>query len=172
MFIKTNQFIIRPFKLSDAADLARNINNAKVARYTTSIPYPYKLQYAHDWLAKQIKTYEEKRPENIVWAIEIDREVVGAIGIHKIIYGHKAELGAWIAQKHWNKGIMTQVIKIMTDYAFKSFKLKRIYARIFTPNLGSKAVAEKNGFKLEGIMKKDAKKDGKYYDVYLLSKTK
>lgn len=172
MVFKTSRFTIRPFKLSDATDLTRNINNPKVARYTTSIPHPYKLQDAENWLKKQVKVYGMKEPENIVWAIEVDGEVVGAIGIHKIVFGHKAELGAWIAQKHWNKGIMTQVIKIITTFAFKAFKLKRIYARIFMPNLGSKAVAEKNGFKLEGIMKKDAKKNGKYYDVFLLSKVK
>jgi len=149
-----------------------NINDQKVARYTTSIPHPYNLRDAKNWLKKQMTVYKIKEPEDIVWAIEIDKEVVGAIGIHKIFFGHKAELGAWIAQKYWNKGIMTQVIKIITAYAFKTFKLKRIYARIFTPNLGSKAVAEKNGFKLEGILKKDAKKDGKYYDVFLLFKIK
>jgi len=172
MIIKTKNFILRPFKPSDAQAIVKNINHKKISKYTSAIPYPYSLLNARSWLKKTIKQYDLKVPNDFVLAIEIGGEVVGGIGLHKIVPGHKAEIGYWLNHNFWGKGIMTQAVKKITAYAFYVLKLKRVHAKVMKPNLASKKVLEKNGFVLEGMMKKEFKKGNKYLDVYLLAKVK
>jgi ribosomal-protein-alanine N-acetyltransferase len=169
--IKTKKFILRPFALSDAKDIAKNINNPKIARNMSTVPHPYTLAEAKKWLRKTVA--ENKKNHNkINWAILIDGEVVGSIGgeIHK--QGHKLSFGYWLAEKHWRQGIITEAIKEFTNYLFNKRKLKRIEAQVFPFNKGSMRVLEKNGFKLEGILKKNHNKDGKLLDTYIFAKVK
>jgi len=67
---------------------------------------------------------------------------------------------------------MTQAVKLVTKFGFEKLKLRRIYAYIFSFNKASMRVLEKNGYKLEGILKKDTKKDNKFLDCYLFAKVK
>ena len=104
-------------------------------------------------------------------AIDIYGSVIGAVALENI-KKHKAELGYWLGKKYWNKGIMTEAIRIMTDIGFKKLKLARIYAYTFPKNTSSRKVLEKNGYKLEGLLRKDELKDGKIYDTTIYAKTK
>lgn len=63
--------------------------------------------------------------------IDIKDEVAGGVGIHEIKYRHKANFGYWLAKKYRNQGIMTKAVKIVSDFAFKEFKLRRLYANVF-----------------------------------------
>jgi RimJ/RimL family protein N-acetyltransferase len=172
MIIKTKQFILRPFKLSDAADLAKNINDWDIIKCLALEIYPYGLKHAQWYLKKTLPNYNVEKPESLVFAIVINNEVVGSIGLHHIEYGHQSDMGYWLAKKCWGQGIMTRVVKVYSAYAFKRFKLKRLSAKVFTFNQGSKTVLEKNGFKLEGILKKGALKNGKFIDEFLFAKIK
>lgn len=172
MTIKTKQFTLRPFKMADARDLARNIDDIAIIRCLALDIYPYKLQDAKNYLTKNLPEYKKKIPQNQTFAIEINGEVVGSVGLHKIVIGHKAEIGYWLARKHWGQGIMTKVVKLITAFAFKKYKLRRIYAKVYLFNKGSKGVLENNGFKVEGVLKKDVKKFGKFIDAYILAKVK
>ena len=172
MIIKTKQFILRPFKLTDAQDIARNINDWDIIKCLAMQIFPYKLKDAKNFLSKTLPNYKLRKPRNFVLAIEIDGEVAGAIGIHKVTFGHDGEIGYWLAKKHWGKGVMTKVVKAFCDSISKKFKLQRLQAKVFKFNQGSKIVLENNGFKLEGILKKGALKNGKFIDEYLFAKVK
>ena len=146
-----------------------NINNKKIYRNALNIPYPYTLKDAKDWITKNLKERRRKKPSMINFAIDINGEVVGGIGLKKV-EGHKAEIGYWLAEKYWGQGIMTQAVKLVTGFGFKKLKLKRIYARAFSFNKASKRVLEKAGYKLEGILRKNTKKDNKFIDDYLFAR--
>ncbi len=169
--IKSKNFILRPFKKSDAKSLTENINNKKIYRNTARIPYPYTLKHANKWLEKTIKENRKKKPAKINFAIDINGEVIGSINFNKI-EGHRAELNYWLAEKYWNRGIMTKAIKLMTVFGFNRKGLKRIYARVYSFNKASHRVLEKSGYKLEGILKKEGKKDNKFIDAYLFARVK
>lgn len=169
--IKSKNFILRPFRKSDAKTLSKNINNKKIYRNTSHIPYPYTLKDANEWLEKTIKENRKKKPAKINFAIDINGEVVGSVGFVKI-EGHKTELGYWLAEKYWGKGIMTKATKLLTAFGFNKIGLKRIYARVYSFNKASQRVLEKAGYKLEGILRKDIKKDSKFIDTYLFAKVK
>ena len=171
IIIKSKKFILRPFKRGDESSLKENINSKKIYQNTLNIPYPYTLKDAKDWIAKNLKEMKKRKPNMINFAIDINGEVVGGIGLNKI-EGHKAEIGYWLAEKYWGQGIMTQAVKLVTEFGFKKLKLKRIYAYVFSWNKASMKVLEKAGYKLEGILRKDVKKNNKFIDTYLFAKVK
>lgn len=170
--IKTKRFILRTPQKSDAKDIANNINNIKIIRNLAALPFPYKLKDAHQYIGKIMRQMAKEQPTDYVMYIEIDGEVVGAVGAHKIEHGHKAEIGYWLAEKHWGKGIMTEAVKKFIDHISREFKLRRIYAYVFSYNPASMHVLEKVGMKFEGILKKGGLKDGKYVDSHLYAKVK
>ncbi|MCX6744803.1 MAG: GNAT family N-acetyltransferase [Candidatus Parcubacteria bacterium] len=135
MTIKTKEFILRPYKMTDAQDVARNINDMAIIRCLALNIYPYKLKDAKIFLKRHLLEEKKKNPDSQSFVIEINGEAVGSIGLHKIVKGHKASIGYWLAKKYWGQGIMTKVVKLVTAFAFKQYKLKRIYARVYLFNM-------------------------------------
>ncbi len=170
--IKTKRFILRPICLKDAKDMAKNMNNWNVIRNLSQIPFPYELKHAKQFAGKIEKEMKKEKPVDFVYVIEIKGEVVGAVGAHKIVHGHKAEMGYWLAEHHWGKGIMPEAAKKFMAHIICEFKLRRVHEFIHVGNEGSKRVAEKIGMTFEGVGKKYTVKDGKYLDCYLYAKVK
>jgi RimJ/RimL family protein N-acetyltransferase len=165
-------FTLRTIQKGDAFDIARNINDKIISRNTATIPYPYKLKDAKDWIKKCLEDEKKKDRKRWSFSIVINNEVVGSVGIHDIEKNHKAEIGYWLARKHWGKGIMPKAVKIVTGFAFKKLKLRRLYAGVYSFNPPSMRVLEKNGYKLEGTYRKDIKKNGKLFDKHMYAKVK
>jgi len=172
MEIKTEKFILRKFRMSDAESIVKHANDKLIARNLERLPHPYTMKDAKVWLGKKLKEYRQKNPKEFVFAIEIDGQAVGAIGFHKIISGHKAEMGYWLGRKYWGRGLMTEVVKYASQYAFKTFKLRRLQAHTFPPNKASMRVLEKNRFKLEGVLKKEIQKGKKFIDAHVFAKVR
>lgn len=111
--------------------------------------------------------YKNKKPTSEEFIIDIKGEVAGYISIHDLNKPHN-EHAAIISYathpKFRGKGFMTKTVKLITIYAFKKYKLKRISAGCRTFNKGSARVLEKAGYTLEGIHRKEACKNGKYLD--------
>jgi len=169
---KTKQFRLRPFYLKDAESLVKHINDKSIARYTLTIPYPYYLKDAYYWLKKVEKRKKSKKLEVLNWAIEIDSEAVGGISLEKIYVNHKAEVGYWLSKKYRGQGIMSEAVKQVVDYGFKELNLKRIWAGCFTNNPASQKVLKKNGFKLEGILRKEHIKNSRFTNDCIFAKIK
>jgi RimJ/RimL family protein N-acetyltransferase len=114
-------------------------------------------------------------PENYpprFFAITIDKQLVGSIGIvtKTDIYKKNFEIGFFLSENYWGKGIATKAIKAATSYAFRDFEIVRIYAEVFSDNTGSQRALVKAGFKLEAtlknnIIKNDVIKDSCIYSV-------
>ena len=138
---------LRNWMMSDLDDLVGYANNWNIARYLTdSFPFPYTKADGEEFI--QIAMASDK---NIFRAIEVDGHAVGGIGIfpQSDIYRNNAELGYWLAEPYWNKGIMTWAVSEMVKRALGDVDINRIYARLFGSNLASHRVLEKAGFKLE-----------------------
>lgn len=138
---------LRRWSLNDADELVLLANNYNIAKFLTDVfPHPY----THDHALKFIETVGNEFPQK-VFAITLDGKPVGAIGVfpQQDIMRLNAEMGYWVGEKYWGKGIVSKVIPMMVDYAFDTFDIKRIYARPFSNNLASQRVLEKSGFILE-----------------------
>jgi len=166
--IKSEKFILRPFRKGDEKSLRMNINDYDIYKFTERIPYPYTLKDANWWI-KYCKS--EKAKKKLIFAIEIEKEVVGCVALESIEW-HRAEIGYWLSKKYWNNGIISDAIKIITNIGFKNLKLKRIYADVVANNKASIKVLEKNGYKYEGRLRKNLLKDGKLIDCLLYARVK
>jgi RimJ/RimL family protein N-acetyltransferase len=161
--------VLRPWIISDAFNLALIADNKKIADNLRDIfPFPYSLKDAHDWL--NIILPENYPPR--FFAITIDKQLVGSIGIvtKTDIYKKNFEIGFFLSENYWGKGIATKAIKAATSYAFRDFEIVRIYAEVFSDNTGSQRALVKAGFKLEAtlknnIIKNDVIKDSCIYSV-------
>jgi len=155
--------ILRALTPKDAPILAQYANNPLIAqRLTDAFPHPYTVQQAQDFIAK----VTQQQPRQVS-AITVDDVFVGCIGIHpkEDIWQHNAELGYWVAQPFWGKGIMTAAIQQVLQYGWTTFPtLQRIYARPFGSNIGSARVLEKAGFQLEARLYRTIFKAGVYED--------
>jgi len=155
-------FLLRPWTVNDLESLVSFANNYEIAKnMNDQFPHPYTVEDGKAFIAMASKT----APYNIL-AIEIDGAAAGGIGIHPQagIERKNAELGYWLAQPYWGKGIITQAIIEMVAYGFKNFDIGRIYARPFASNIASQKALQKAGFVLEAKLEKTFFKNGAYID--------
>lgn len=165
-------FDLRKWRLSDAEDLAAALNNEKILNnLRDGLPFPYTEQNARDYIASMLSQDDN---ETFAYAITVDDKAVGSIGAFRQsnIHRQTAELGYYLAEEYWGKGLMTEAIKKICKIIFDTTDILRIYAEPFAYNIGSRRALEKAGFALEGIMKNNAVKNGKLLDMALYSLTR
>jgi len=159
---------LRPWNTEDAESLVENANNFEIARFMSdAFPYPYTLEDAKNFIA-----FATKDEPIHIFAIEIDGKAVGGIGIHPqvAIMKKNAELGYWLGEKYWGKGIISRAIREIIPWAFRTYDITRIYARPFGTNMASQKVLEKAGFILEARIKENIFKNGEYLDELIYAK--
>ena len=100
------------------------------------------------------------------FAIVVDGVSVGAIGLvlKDDVFRRSAEIGYWLGTDYWGRGIVTEAVRAVTDYAFATFDICRVYAGVFEWNPASMRVLERAGYELEGRMRKSVTKDGETVD--------
>jgi RimJ/RimL family protein N-acetyltransferase len=162
-----NGFNLRSWKETDAASLVRHANNERIAmNLRDGFPHPYTMEDARSW----IKMVKENKKDPI-FAIEIEGEACGGIGLHggQDVYRFNAEIGYWLSEQYWGKGIVSEAVRIVIRYGFDHYPWTRIYAGVFSNNPASMKVLEKAGFLREAIFKKSVKKRGSYLDEHVYS---
>lgn len=153
---------LRPWKIEDLDHLVIYANNIKIAdKLTDMFPHPYTKEDG----IKFIEMTMQHDPQQ-VFAIDLKGVAIGAIGLHPQTDIHRMniELGYWLAEPFWGKGIITWAIKEMVKYGFDTLAINRIFARPFGSNKASQRVLEKAGFKLEAHLKNTILKNGVYLD--------
>jgi len=162
MYLQDDNIILRPLRLDDASRLALLANNKKIAdNLRDRFPHPYTLQDAKDFLAMNLPL----KPVQL-FAIEYNGVHVGNVGVHPMddVYRKSAEIGYFLGEEYWNKGIMSRAVKLAIDYAFAELDVVRIFTGIFDFNTASGRVLEKCGFKKEAVFEKAVFKNGNFYD--------
>ena len=160
---------IRKWKLTDAKDIAVALSNKKIQdNLRDGLPYPYSEQDGIDFISSMLSANED---ETFAFAITLDDKVIGSIGVFRQqnIHRQTAEIGYYIAEEYWGKGIMTDAVKQICEYVFKNSDILRIYAEPFAYNIGSCRVLEKTGFQYEGTLRNNAVKNGKVIDMKMYS---
>jgi len=164
------EFQLREWRKSDMESLVKHANNYNIAKWLTNqFPYPYTTKDAQNYL----DIIKQDHPTK-VFAIVVKEKAVGSIGIfpQSDIHEKSAEIGYWLSEEYWGKGIMTRAIEQIVDYGFNTFDLIRIFARPFSTNAGSQSVLEKAGFELEARLKKALYKNGEFMDELIYAKFK
>lgn len=160
--------VLRPWILKDAEKLAVIANNKHIAdNLRDGFPFPYSLTDAHNWLNSIIP---ENNPPRF-FAILFDEQIAGSIGIvtKTDIYRKNVEIGYFLDENLWGKGIVTKAVKAATAYAFSAFDIVRVYAEPFADNPGSRKVLENAGFRCEAIFRNYVVKNGIIKDSCIYS---
>lgn len=155
-------FTLRKWSKEDLSSLVKHANNYNIAKNLTNLfPHPYTKADGEAFIEKVTGMNAP-----LILAIDINGEAVGGIGLHpqSDIHIKNAELGYWLAESYWGKGIVTKAIEQIAIKGFNELDINRIFARPFGTNIGSQRVLEKAGFKLEGKFDKTIFKNGEYVD--------
>jgi ribosomal-protein-alanine N-acetyltransferase len=146
---------LREWRESDLEPLVRNANNPNVARNLRDIfPSPYTCADAERWLGAV-----KNLPHSANLAIDVAAEACGGIGLR--FEQNEAEIGFWLGEPYWNRGITTEALSAFTRHAFETFPIQRIYACVFSWNTPSCRVFEKAGYKNHGLQENCSEKAGK-----------
>jgi [ribosomal protein S5]-alanine N-acetyltransferase len=155
---------LRDYTKNDINRLAELANNKNISRYLVdTFPFPYTQADAEYWL-------ETGCSENgsIVKVIEYQGEFVGSVGIKPQSgwKSHVAEIGYWVAESYWGKGIASCALNRMTEISLAKLNYRKLFAPVLAPNVASMRVLEKCGYSLEGVLRQDVFKDGWYFDIH------
>lgn len=158
---------LRNWQEKDINSLSKNANNKKIwNNLRDSFPYPYTKLAAKQW----IKIANMDNPITN-FAIEYNEKAIGGIGIiiQSDIFIKNAEIGYWIGEKYWNKGIASIALKAMVEYSFNHFDIIRLYAHVFETNYASIKVLKKCGFIEEARLESSVYKNNIIQDCFIYS---
>ncbi|MDR0766857.1 MAG: GNAT family N-acetyltransferase [Methanosarcinales archaeon] len=161
-------FKLRKWSGADLDSLVKYADNRNIAKWMTNkFPHPYTREDGEAFLSLIANDHPVK-----VFAIEIAGEAVGSIGIfpQADVHEKNAEMGYWLAEEYWGRGIMPKVIQEVAAYGFQTFDIVQIFARPFSSNLNSQRVLEKAGFTFEARIKNAIFKNGEMMDELIYVK--
>jgi ribosomal-protein-alanine N-acetyltransferase len=165
MELKRQDFMLRELNLADAPVLQLHANNPNISRFLFNrFPSPYNIEDAEYFINSKVGQYPIT-----CFAITVNDEVVGMISLEfrTDVYTKSPLLGYWLSEQYWGKGIVTEAVKLITDYAFKHLDISSIRAIVFSNNPMSMRVLEKAGYLKEGVLKNNIFKNGKILDEHI-----
>jgi RimJ/RimL family protein N-acetyltransferase len=168
MDLAGSRCIVRPWRMADAESLVRHANNINVAKQLRDrFPHPYTRRDALDFL-KFSSTADE--PSNL--AIVVEGEAVGGVGYvpGSDVERYSAEIGYWLGETYWGRGIVTEAVMLLTDHVFGRINMLRLFALPFADNPGSIRVLEKAGYLREAVLRSSSVKRGQPRDQALYAK--
>jgi len=151
---------LRELSVEDVQDMT-HLMNCNISKYLYNVPDPYSVQDALNFIKSSHSDFKSLR--GLHFAVEYRRGkseprsnnnllFVGSIGLKNIdLVNKKANLGYWIGEQYWNRGIATECVRLMIDYALSyQLALNEISAYVFPENKASIQVLEKNGMRSNG----------------------
>jgi RimJ/RimL family protein N-acetyltransferase len=162
--------MVRSWHANDAPSLAQYANNREIwLNLRDRFPHPYTLADAEAYLR-----LVAERPGETSFAIEVEGQAVGGVSLHPgaDVERCSAEIGYWLGEPFWGRGIMTAAVRAVTGHAFERLGFARVFAVPYSRNPASSRVLEKAGYEREGLMRRSAIKDGVILDQYLYAKVR
>lgn len=171
--LQTERLILRPIAVEDADDVFAACSNPNLTRFTLFDTHRTVADSLHFVREYALANYLEMVPDPFAITLmnDVEPRVVGCIGCHWASKPHRTlELGYWLAEHLWGRGIVAEAAQEVVRYCFANFPAERIQARVIDGNLGSARVLEKIGFRHEGTMRKCLHRRGEQEDVMMFAK--
>ena len=165
--LKTQRLLLRPFRLEDVGDAFATSSDNEWSRYLPSTPRPYTRRDAEEFVARQVLAPWDTWPR---FAIVLGANVVGGIGLSVDQTHEIAGLDYAIDREHWGKGLMPEAARAVIGWAFKEYRIAKIYAWADARNAQSHRVMEKVGMTREGVLRshrkgRETRVDQVYYGI-------
>lgn len=170
MLLDLGDLRVRPWRRDDLDALLRYANNPKIAaNLRDQFPHPYTRRDAIDYI-----NYVRAMDVATSFAVEHQGEAIGGIGfkLGTDVARLTSEMGYWLGEPYWGRGFTTRAVRAASEQAFEEYKLTRVFAMVFSHNVGSIRVLERSGFEREGTMRRSAIKGGVILDQLLYAKVR
>lgn len=159
--------VLRPWREADVSSIVRHANNRAVwLNLRDRFPHPYTTADARAWIA----AVSGEDPV-VNFAIDVEGDAVGGIGLvpQPDVERCSAEIGYWLGEAYWNRGIATAALRAVTAYGFDRLGFERIFAGVHEWNPASMRVLEKAGYSREAVLRRSVVKDGRVIDKVLFA---
>ena len=163
--LTTERLILRPYSMDDAKELQKLIGNRGISDTMHSVPHPYTVGMAEEWISKRQAMFDEGKSAQFLITDKPNGFLIGGIGLTTFKEDENAELGYWIGKPYWHKGYCSESALAVIKYGLEELALNRICARHMTRNPRSGKVMQKIGMKYEGHLRQAWKKWDKFEDV-------
>jgi RimJ/RimL family protein N-acetyltransferase len=166
---------IREYMPGDAVAVVQQCNNHNISQWMTNVfPHPYTLQDAHNWINHNISIAAKGPPQNFVLVDPMTDSAIGGIGIKPgaDVFAHTAEIGYWLGEEYWGRGIMSEALPAFTRWVWDNRETERLWAGVYDGNTPSRRLLEKAGYRCEGLMRGHVRKEGVVRDLHVYGMTR
>ena len=163
--LETERLFLNEFRLSDAQRLSELLNFQDVSMYTQNIPYPYSLEDANRFINISQNGFLEKKSLSFAIREKESNLLVGGMAIKLKLKHKRGVLGYWIAKDYWGRGLATESLEKVLEFAFNDLNLNKLEAVHVSENLASGKVMRKVGMVKEGEFKQHFYNNNKFWDV-------
>ncbi len=146
----TERLKLRKIKPEDIPNLVRYANNKKIADHIINIPHPYGEPDATFRIGFVVNGFKKKIRYAFSVCLKTTDELIGEMSLHLNKDRQKAELGYWLGEPYWNKGLTTEAAKAILQFGFETIELQEIIATCYEDNPASMKVLTKNGMEKAG----------------------
>jgi RimJ/RimL family protein N-acetyltransferase len=166
-FLIGEKIYLRPLEREDASLFVSWLNDAEVNRtllFYRPINLPYEIEYIE-------KMYQREHDIGMGIVIKQSNKLVGATGLHRLDYRNRhAMFGIVIGDKsEWNKGYGTEATSLMTQYAFETLNMNRVWLHVYAFNERAIKAYTRAGFRQEGVLRQDCYREGRYWDTITMA---
>ncbi len=167
--LETERVVLRSWRMADAESLVRHADNRSVSMHLRDrFPYPYTLENAREFLSSQLAV--PGPPLNLaIESVEHGEEAIGSVGLMPMADIHRftCEVGYWIGEPFWGRGLAAEALVRFTEYTFERFTFERLEAQVSAANRSSCRVLEKAGYEHEATLRRNIFKAGQFYDSFV-----
>ena len=159
----------RTWRTRDVEALVERANNRNIwVNLKDRFPHPYTRADAESWIGMNHLVLGP--PVN--FAIDSGGEAIGGVGVEPLddVFHRTANIGYWVAEPFWGRGIATAAVEFISEYALRTFPIHRLQAAVFDWNPASARVLEKTGYTLEGRQRRNVSKGGRVGDLLLYAR--
>ena len=160
--IELGGLVLRPWATADEESLVEHANNRNIwLNVRDRFPHPYTANDAKLWIK-----IANRDTTMLNLAMEVDQRAVGGLGVifKDDVYRRTAEVGYWLGEAYWNRGLTSRAVAALSDYVFAHYDIIRLYAGIFEHNVASVRVLEKAGYRFEARLRQSITKDDQTMD--------
>lgn len=169
--LKTERLVLRPFQRTDVEDVHRICSLKEIAANTRTIPHPYPIEMAKEWVETQPVHWSQGKGAVFAVCLKEGKEgvaegrLIGAVGLMISEQDQNAEIGYWMDQPFWGQGYCSEATREVVRFGLVDLGLYRIHAHFMTRNPASGRVMEKAGMRREGLLRGHVRKWGVFEDI-------
>jgi RimJ/RimL family protein N-acetyltransferase len=166
--LRDGEVVLRPWRLDDVPRVTQICQDPEIARWTL-VPSPYDESHARTWIEQTIRDWDDRTHASFA-ITDGGEEVVGAIGLRlHSHYSVNGSVGYWVAQEARGHGVATTALRLLARWALEEARLPRLELVTDPGNAASQKVAERAGFRREGVLRSYIERRGERQDCIIFS---